>query len=89
MSEDRWIVLPDCDRFEHPDVQRYDTPPPWVKQYTRELDEDAYQQLTPHLRALLHDLRSLYALKRRLLRHDTAMLTMARLQGHDAAHRVA
>jgi hypothetical protein len=75
MSADRYIVIPDWDSFEHPDVQRHTTPPPWIKSYTRELDEDAYQDLTSHCRALLHDLRRLYAIKRGRLRLDTATLS--------------
>lgn len=75
MSGELYIVIPDWDSFEHPDVQRHTTPPPWIKSYTRELDEDSYQALTPHRRALLHDLRRLYASKRGRLRLDTRSIS--------------
>jgi hypothetical protein len=75
VSEERWIVFPDWEHFEHRDVQRYETAPPWIKLYTRELDEDAYQELSSHRRAVLLDLRRLYAAKRGRLRVDTRSIT--------------
>ena len=68
---EQWIVIPRWNEFQH--YRRRD--PKWIKNYTRQLADDAYMSLTPYQRALLHDLRLTYATHDGQLRDDTARLT--------------
>lgn len=74
MSEERWIVIPRWDEFQHRDMARSNVPP-WVKNLTRLLSDEAYLSLTPHRRALLHGLWLEYARTRRQLPENTASIS--------------
>lgn len=74
MSDARWIVIPRWDEFQHPDVLRSNTPP-WIKNWTRLLHDDAYLGLTDLQRAILHGLWLLYAATRRQVPLSTRSLS--------------
>lgn len=74
MSDSGWVVVARWDEFQHPDVARSKVPP-WVKNHTRLLSDEAYLNLTPHQRAVLHGLWLEYARTRRQLTANTASLT--------------
>ena len=71
---DEWIVMPRWDEFQHRDMARSDVPP-WVKNYTKLLHDDAYLTLSSHQRAVLHGLWLSYASARRQLPLNTRSLT--------------
>lgn len=77
-DEGLWIVIPKWDDFQHRDMARSSVPP-WVKNYTKLLSDEAYLSLTGHQRAVLHGLWLEYARARRQLRLDTRSLS-SRLQ---------
>ena len=52
-----WIVIPRWDEFQH----YKDRNPPWIKVYTRLLQDPDYRDLTPAERGLLHGLWLAYA----------------------------
>lgn len=64
MSEERWIVIPNWDRFQH----YKDRDPSWIKVYLELFNRDDYLRLTPTSRALLHGIWGLYALSHGRLR---------------------
>jgi hypothetical protein len=68
---ERWIVIPNWDRFQH----YRDRNPVWIKTYTELMADDNYLNLTGHCRAILHGLWLEYAISRRQLAHDTAMIS--------------
>lgn len=74
MSDERWIVIPRWDEFQHRDMARSKVPP-WIRNWTRLLNDDAYLSLTAHQRAVLHGLWMLYALTRRQVSANTASLS--------------
>lgn len=74
MSDERWIVIPRWDEFQHPDAGRSRTLP-WIKSYTRLLSDDNYLSLTAHQRAILHGLWLEYARSGRQLRLTTGSLS--------------
>lgn len=74
MREEGWIVVPYWDEFQHRDMARSDVPP-WIKNYTKLLHDDAYLGLTGHQRAVLHGLWLTYASARRQLTLSTRSLT--------------
>lgn len=73
MSE-RWIVIPRWDEFQHPDVTRSDSTP-WIRVYTRLLDDPEYLDLTPVQKATLFGLWITYAKSRRNIPENTSKLS--------------
>ncbi len=73
MSE-HWIHVNGWERHQHRDAARSNTPP-WIKNWTKLLHDDAYLELTAHQRAVLHGLWLIYASSRRQVRVNTASLT--------------
>lgn len=67
MSDERWIVIPRWDDFQH-----YSTRDPvWIKNHRRLLHDDAYRALTLPQRGVLHGLWLLYAASGREIRDST------------------
>jgi hypothetical protein len=52
--------------------------PPWIRNYTAQLSDARYLDLTDRQRALLHDLRMVFAMTRGQLRHDAATIARYR-----------
>jgi hypothetical protein len=52
--------------------------PPWIRNYTAQLSDDRYLDLTDRQRALLHDLRMVFAVTRGRLRRDTPTIARYR-----------
>ncbi len=73
--EEQWIVIPNWDRFQHPDVGRSNRSPVWIRTYVELLQKDEYLRLTGHQRAVLHGLWITYASSSCQVRADTASLT--------------
>jgi hypothetical protein len=76
MSERFHIEIPRWDEFQHY-TKRDGKPvkrPTWIKNYTQQLDDPRYLELTPHQRGLLHDLRLIYARGAREIADNTATL---------------
>ena len=73
MKEQRWIVIPNWDVFQH--YRNRD--PRWIKDYVDQLDKDEHLALTFAERGLLADVRRLYARRGRALSGDTASLGRA------------
>jgi hypothetical protein len=65
VSEKRYIHIRNWDRYQHPDTRRGERPMAWIKDFTSQIHELAYRQLTFAERGLLHSLREMYALNRR------------------------
>lgn len=74
MTDEMWIVIPRWDEFQHRDMAR-STVPPWIKNLTRLLSDEAYLKLSGHRRAILHGLWLEYARTRRAIAKDTASLS--------------
>jgi len=74
MDGESWIVVPRWDEFQHRDMAR-STVPPWIKNHTKLLHDDAYRGLTGHQRAILHGLWLEYASARRQLTLSTLSLS--------------
>ena len=72
--DDRWIVIPRWDEFQHRDMAR-STVPPWIKTYTKLMADDEFLALSFHLRGLLVSLWLEYAAARRQLSGSTVALT--------------
>lgn len=70
---DRWIVIPKWDRFQH----YKDRQPPWIKNYTELMSDDAYRSLPLGTRGILHGIWMEYARGRRLLRGDSLSVSRA------------
>lgn len=70
-TPDRWIVIPNWEKFQHPDAGRTDHTP-WIKNLTRLLHNHAYMSLTQSQRGILHGLWILYASTRRDLNEALA-----------------
>lgn len=66
----RYIVVPNWDSFQH----YSDRTPPWIKNYTELLHDDAYLGLTLHQRGVLHGIWLAYAASHRQLSGDTSAL---------------
>lgn len=58
----RWIHVEGWEKFQHYKTRR----PPWIKNYVDLLNHDAYLQLTPHQRGILHGLWLLYSIKQEI-----------------------
>jgi hypothetical protein len=70
MARQRWIIVPNWDRFQH----YKDRNPPWIKNYTELLHDDAYLALSFHQRGVLHGIWLAYAAGHRQLIGDTSAL---------------
>ena len=57
MKEERWIVIPSWDRFQHYGNRS----PIWIKNYTRLLSSSEYLSLSVRSRGILHGIWLLYA----------------------------
>lgn len=68
----RYIHIERWDDFQH---YKDRDAPGWIKDYTRQLSDFRYLELTPYQRALLHDLRLAYARARRELLDSTTILS--------------
>lgn len=73
MDEQRWIEIPNWDRFQHYRDRR----PAWVKAYVSLLTNVDYRALTGHQRAVLLGIWLMYASNSSRLAVDTASLTRA------------
>ena len=73
MPDEYWLEIPRWDEFQH--YKNRD--PIWIRDYVRQLDNPDYLGLTFAQRGLLHDLRLLYARRRRAIGLDTAAITRA------------
>jgi len=71
VSEERWVVIPGWDRFQH----YKDRDPPWIKLYTDLIHNEEWLGLTCHQRGVLVSLWVEYAASGRQLRGNTATLT--------------
>ncbi len=71
MTDERWIVVRNWDRFQH----YPDRDPTWIKNYVRLLHDDGYLSLSGHQRAVLHGLWLAYASSDGQLRLSTLSLT--------------
>lgn len=71
---DMWIVVARWDEFQHRDMARSSVPP-WIKNFTKLMHDDAYRKLTGHQRAVLHGIWLEYASARRQLILSTTSLT--------------
>lgn len=67
----RWILIPNWGKFQHYRDRR----PVWIKSYLDQHDRDEYLELPAGTRALLHDLRLMYARRRGQIRLDTRWLS--------------
>lgn len=72
--KERWIVIPRWDEFQHRDMARSSVPP-WIKNFTKLMHDDAYLGLTGHQRAILHGVWLEYASARRQLALSTVSLS--------------
>lgn len=70
---DEWIWICRWDDFQHYPARR-DRGPAWIKDYTKQLDDDRYLSLSNRQRALLADLRLMFATSRARLRHDASTI---------------
>lgn len=61
MSDHGWIIVERWDEFQTYDTKRGSGAPPWIKVYTRLLDDENYLDLSAKRRALLHGIWLLYA----------------------------
>jgi hypothetical protein len=74
MISDLYVWISRWSDFQHYKPER-DRPPAWIKAYTKQLDDDAYLELTGTQRAILHDLRSAFARSHGKLAADTRRLS--------------
>jgi hypothetical protein len=77
MSDELYIWISRWREFQHYRPQR-DRGPAWIKDYTRQLDDDRYLNLTDRQRALLSDLRRIFAVTLLRVPHDTRAITRHR-----------
>lgn len=77
----RWVVIPGWERFQHYGDRR----PVWVKNYTEQLDNEDYLELPAAARGLLHDLRLLYAKRKKVLPWEPKTLSF--LLGYSVTSR--
>ena len=60
-DDDRWIWISRWEEFQHYKPER-DRGPAWLKTYVKQLSDSRYLNLTDRQRALLHDLRMIFAM---------------------------
>jgi len=71
MSDERWIVIPNWDMFQH----YKDRDPSWIKTYVSLTASDQYLALSGHRRGALHGIWLEYARSHGQLRFDTLTLS--------------
>lgn len=71
---EQWIWITRWEEFQHYTPER-DRAPAWIKTYTRQLDDDRYLDLSAYARAVLHDLRMMFARSLGKLTTDTRQLS--------------
>jgi hypothetical protein len=69
------IHIRNWERFQHRDVARSKRVPPWIRNYTQLLSDDAYLSLTGTQRAVLHGLWLEHARSRGNVPENTAKLS--------------
>jgi hypothetical protein len=72
-----YIWISRWEEFQHYKPDR-DRPPAWIKSYTKQLSDARYLELTDRQRALLHDLRHVFAVTGRRLGRDVAAIARHR-----------
>lgn len=77
MTDEVYIWIAKWKQFQHykPDPERG---PKWIKDYTAQLDDTRYLDLTDRQRALLRDIRDVFATYRGRLPYDTRTITRER-----------
>lgn len=83
-EEQRWIHIPDWEKFQHRDAGRSSVLP-WLKAYTELLSKPDFLDLTFHQRGLLVSIWIEYARSKRQLRDNS--LTLTRQLGHRVSRR--
>jgi len=74
MSDERWIVIPKWDDYQHRDAAR-SLVPAWLKLHTELGSKPEFLELSHHLRGVLLGLWIEYARSKRQLRDSTVTLT--------------
>lgn len=74
MKRGAWIWITRWQDFQHYQPER-DRAPAWIKEYTKQLDDDRYLRLSMYQRAVLHDVRTAFARAHGRLPTDTRQLT--------------
>jgi hypothetical protein len=74
---EQYIWISRWEDFQHYAPKR-DRGPAWIKDYTAQLSDERYLRLTDRQRALLRDLRDVFATMRGRLPDDAAMITRQR-----------
>lgn len=74
---ERWIWIAKWEEFQHYRPER-DRPPAWLKDYTKQLRDERYLSLTDRQRALLGDVRRVFAAAFGRVPDDTRALTRHR-----------
>lgn len=77
MNDDTYIWINRWEDFQHYPPRR-DRGPAWIKSYSAQLDDERYWRLSNRQRALLHDLRHMFATMRARLPHDRRMIEARR-----------
>jgi hypothetical protein len=76
-GDERYIWIARWNEFQHYAPAR-DRGPAWIKDYTAQLDDGRYLRLSDRQRALLRDIRDVFAVLRGQLPDDTRMITRRR-----------
>jgi hypothetical protein len=74
MMGDLFIWISRWEEFQHYAPER-DRPPAWIKEYTKQLDDDRYRDLTQHQRGLLASLRLAFSKARADMKLDRGKLS--------------
>lgn len=74
---DQWIWIAKWDEFQHYKPEPH-KPPAWIKDYTKQLRDDRYLALTDRQRALLRDLRDVFAVTFGRVPRDTRAVSRHR-----------
>ncbi len=77
MTVDLWIWISRWDEFQHYKPER-DRGPAWIKDYTKQMLDSRYLQLTDRQRALLRDMRDVFAMTAGRLPDDHAVIARHR-----------
>jgi hypothetical protein len=72
---EKWIIVKNWKRFQHPDVSRGESAPIWIRNYTRLLHDEDYLSLSWTQRGLLHGIWLEYAASDGRLPDDTSTLS--------------
>jgi len=74
---EKWIWIARWEEFQHYTPEP-DRPPVWIKDHVRQIVDDRYLRLTDRQRALIRDLRDLFAMTRGRLPDDTPTIARYR-----------